>query len=249
MVEPAETAEAEAFRDLYAAGADLGAEVAEIGGAVCAAFPAAPAIPMLNHALLVGERAPADDDDVAAIVDWFRARGVRFLLAVTPHAKVPDLRAHGLEPGYAWTKFLRTATPARPATTDLRVERAGPERAEAWARTVVDGFGMPPALVLWLARLPGRDGWSCFLALDGDEPAAAGALQVTGALGWLGLGATLERFRRRGAQSAILAARVAEAADRGCETVATETGELVENRPSDSYRNILRAGFEALYVC
>src|SRR6266576_2936362 len=63
--EPAEVAEAEALRDLFAAGADLDAEVAEIGGAVCAAFPAAPAIPMLNHALLVGERAPAGDDDVA----------------------------------------------------------------------------------------------------------------------------------------------------------------------------------------
>src|SRR5436190_11284950 len=147
MDEPAETAEAEALRDLYAAGADLGAEVAEIGGAVCAAVPAAPAIPMLNHALLLGERAPAGDEDVAAIVDWFRVRGVRFLLAVAPHANVPDLRAHGLEPGYAWTKFRRTATPAPPATTDLRLEQAGPERAEARARAVVDGFGVPRAVV------------------------------------------------------------------------------------------------------
>jgi hypothetical protein len=62
------------------------------------------------------------------------------------------------------------------------------------------------------------------------------------------LGATRSEFRRRGAQNAILAARIRRAAELGCTMVVTETGELVEDRPSSSYRNILRAGFEPQYL-
>ena len=38
------------------------------------------------------------------------------------------------------------------------------------------------------------------------------------------------------------------AAEAGCEVVVTETGEPVEGLANGSYRNIVRAGFEPLYV-
>jgi hypothetical protein len=41
----------------------------------------------------------------------------------------------------------------------------------------------------------------------------------------------------------ILAVRIEDARRQGCTMVVTETGELEEGRPSNSYRNILRAGF------
>jgi GNAT superfamily N-acetyltransferase len=107
---------------------------------------------------------------------------------------------------------------------------------------------MPRRFVDWLAELPGRDGWHCFVAYAGDEPAGAGALFVSADAGWAGFGSTRADFHRRGAQSAILAARVGRANELGCSLVVTETGELVDDRPSSSYRNILRAGFEPLYV-
>jgi hypothetical protein len=67
-------------------------------------------------------------------------------------------------------------------------------------------------------------------------------------VGWLGLAATLPDRRRLGAQSAPLAARVQAAIDAGCRTQTTETGKRLPDRPSNWYRNILRAGFEELYV-
>lgn len=67
-------------------------------------------------------------------------------------------------------------------------------------------------------------------------------------VGWLGIAATLPEYRRRGAQSALLAARIRAAGGSGCELVVTETGALVDGKPSNSYRNILRAGFELDYV-
>jgi GNAT superfamily N-acetyltransferase len=91
-------------------------------------------------------------------------------------------------------------------------------------------------------------GFDCYLAWDGDEPAGAAALFASGDTGWFGLAGTRPEFRGRGAQSALLAVRIARAAELGCRLLVTETGEQVEERPSNSYRNILRSGFEIAYV-
>jgi GNAT superfamily N-acetyltransferase len=100
----------------------------------------------------------------------------------------------------------------------------------------------------WLAHLPGRDHWVCLLASAEGEPAAAAAVYIEGTHAWLGLGATLPAFRQRGGQSALLARRVQEAALRGASIAVTETGERVRDRPSNSYRNILRCGFTERYL-
>ena len=66
--------------------------------------------------------------------------------------------------------------------------------------------------------------------------------------GYLGYAGTAPEHRGKGAQSALLAARIRRARELGCDAVFTETGEQLPDRPSASYRNILRAGFEELYV-
>ena len=63
-----------------------------------------------------------------------------------------------------------------------------------------------------------------------------------------GFAATLPEHRGKGAQSALLAERIGRAAELGCDVVVTETGEQRDDRPSNSYRNILRAGFSEVAV-
>jgi GNAT superfamily N-acetyltransferase len=60
---------------------------------------------------------------------------------------------------------------------------------------------------------------------------------------YLSFAGTLPEHRGKGAQNALLAARIRRAAGLGCDVVVTETGERRGDRPSNSYRNILRAGF------
>jgi hypothetical protein len=86
------------------------------------------------------------------------------------------------------------------------------------------------------------------MAFAGGTPVAAGAVYVNGGYAWLGLGATLASHRRRGAQNASLARRLGEAAARGARVAVTETGERIPDKASHSYRNILRAGFEEMYL-
>jgi GNAT superfamily N-acetyltransferase len=133
---------------------------------------------------------------------------------------------------------LATAGSAdRPASRDRRGVRAG-------SRPRLRG---PGALEDWLAQLPGREGWLCFVAFDGDEPAGAGALFVTGTVGWLGIGATVPKHRGKGAQSAVIAKRIEAAAALGCEILVSETGKPVDGRAGPPYR-LVRAGFESAYV-
>jgi GNAT superfamily N-acetyltransferase len=58
----------------------------------------------------------------------------------------------------------------------------------------------------------------------------------------------LPALRGRGAQTALLRARIEAARELGCAVLVTETGEPAGRQPGASYRNIRRAGFEPAYV-
>jgi GNAT superfamily N-acetyltransferase len=107
---------------------------------------------------------------------------------------------------------------------------------------------MPDSVARAVRELPRAPGWHCFVAYDGDEAAGAGALYVHDGIGWLGVAGTAPEHRRKGAQNALLAARLAAGSELGVRAFTTETGERLAERPSNSYRNILRAGFEEQYV-
>jgi GNAT superfamily N-acetyltransferase len=207
---------------------------------------------MFNRVLGLGLERPATPGDVEEIAAFFRELGVEWCAAVAPRAEPADLQfllgAAGLQPGYAWAKFRRGVDGEAPARTrELQVEGVDERQGRTFAETFGRGYGVPEPMHDWLALLPGREGGHCFLARDGDAP-AAGAVFVGSRVGWLGIAATLPEYRRRGAQSALLAARIRAAGGSGCELVVTETGALVDGKPSNSYRNILRAGFELDYV-
>jgi GNAT superfamily N-acetyltransferase len=53
---------------------------------------------------------------------------------------------------------------------------------------------------------------------------ATGAAFIDGKACWIGVGGTLASHRGRGAQSALLAARIETATHEGCTTLTTETG-------------------------
>ena len=174
----------------------------------------------------------------------------RYVVAATPFGGdglVERSRARGFEPGYAWMKFRRDAAgPAPDARSELRV---GPvESGDDFAAVVGAVFGMPAEVVEIFGALPELPGWHCLAAYEADEAVAVGALFVLDGVGWLGSAGTLPEQRGRGAQSALLSARIALADELGLETLATETGERLEGAPSASYRNILRAGFEEAYL-
>jgi GNAT superfamily N-acetyltransferase len=234
---------------MYVAAPDgVGAQAKEIGRALCLRLDSVPQMTMFNRAAGLGLDEPATEgalDEILAFLD-----GTRAYISVAPDAQPTELpewlAARGLILGYGWTKFTRPAADPPQARTDLRAERV--ETGEAFGPAAARGFEVPELFADWLAALPGRDGWHCFVAFDGDEPAGAGALYVTGKVGWLGVGATVPEHRGKGSQSALIAKRIETAAELGCNVLVTETGKPIEGRPGPSYRNLVRAGFEPAYV-
>ena len=95
--------------------------------------------------------------------------------------------------------------PPAPATT-LRVVRVGQAEAASFGQVVATGYGLPPAVVPW-AAIAHAVGWDCWLALDGEEPAAAAGIFMAEGVGYLGFAATLPEHRGKGGQNALLAAR------------------------------------------
>ncbi len=232
MAPDLESAEHAAYTDAFRASPEL-CDVARIGDATCLAVRRLPGR-LFNR--VVGLTTADALDEIAAFygdTKWWisDSQGLE-----------STLEERGFVRDYGWMKFSRGVGP-RQARSDLDVVRVEPQRAGDFASVVVGGYDLPEWTAPLAANVVGRPGWSCFVAYDGEAPAGAGALFVHQTAGWLGFGATLPAYRGRGAQSAILAARIEDARQQGCSIVITETGELEEGRPSSSYRNIVRAGF------
>ena len=239
MDERLERVEAEAFASLAES---AGLPLHRVAGAVCTAAPIAPENPLLNR---VSGIADADDDELAEIDAFFHEHGIaHYIVATASPQLAARLAARGFEQRLAWMKFRRDPTTPLASGTSLRIGDAAGDDIAAIVGAVFGG----PELGAMVAALPGRDGWNCFAAYEGDEPVACGALFVHDGAGWLGAAGTLPEHRGKGAQSSILAARIARASELGVDVLATETGARSNDGPNTSYDNILRAGFTEAYL-
>lgn len=213
-----------------------------------------PGARMLNLVLGTAEPGAVADGHLAQAVAWVEQREVECYVPVTAGGSEAEaaerwLKAHGFEPGYSWMKFVRDVSPPDlPATPGVEVAELGRGDGEAFGEIVATGFGMPDWARCLFSGLPGREGWRCYLALVEGAPVASAAMLIDDRLAEFGMAATLEPARGRGCQTALLRQRITDAGEAGCRTLFVETGERVPDRPSGSYRNILRAGFEEAYL-
>jgi GNAT superfamily N-acetyltransferase len=219
------------------------------GGAVAFRVAEACDSPLLNRVAGLGLAAPATEEDVDAALAALA--GTTHYVSVAPDARPPELarwlQARGLVPGWGWMQFRRGVEDVPRASSGLELVEVDRRTAPAFARVVRGAYGLPPEVEPFLERIV-ETPWKAWLALAGDEPAAAAASFADGAGAYLGFAATVPEHRSRGAQTALLAERIRAARELGCRWVATETGEQQPGRPSASYRNILRAGFVEQFV-
>ncbi|HEX5609011.1 MAG TPA: GNAT family N-acetyltransferase [Solirubrobacterales bacterium] len=234
--------------------AEHGVERRDFGPVQATIVSALAEVPMLNLLLGATEPGAVEGGHLAAAATWARERGTDPYVPVAPEtpgtaAAETWLEDNGFRRGYAWMKFVRNAHPPlfrEPRGVEVVELEAGSEQPFGTIAAV--GFGLPAWAAAFFAGLPGREGWRCYVALVDGEPQGCAAMLIKGEVAEFGIAATLEPARGRGCQLALLRRRILDAGEAGCHTLFVETGERAPDRPSGSYRNLLRAGFEEAYL-
>lgn len=203
-------------------------------------LPDAPA--WMNLATPLWGEGAAFLDDVLA---WYG--DLRPLLEVVPQpggeALARDLVRHGAAPTHM-LDILRGPAGGPPSQHGV-VDVAVVHRRDAllFARTLLGGHleDYHPHEAEGIATLVGGDGVRCYLARIDGEPAAAAILAVDDGFAYLANASALRPFRNRGCHAALLATRLRDAADAGCEEVIA-----LADVASTSHRNMERAGLHTL---
>jgi GNAT superfamily N-acetyltransferase len=152
--------------------------------------------------------------------------------------------------GRALTTSIDRVTPpgveVRPTTGD---------EFEAWLDIVVDGVANPDAqgvpsheefprqVVVAAERALVAAGATCYIAFRDGVVAGGASMRLSNGIAQLTGAATAPPHRRHGVQTALLSARLSDAAEAGCDlaVVTTQPG-------SKSQQNVQRQGFDLLYT-
>jgi GNAT superfamily N-acetyltransferase len=238
-----------------------GVRRADFGPVQATVVTTVPGVRALN--LVLGAELPeaAAEGFLEEAIEWARTEGASaFVLLPEPTEGGADatgidaaeavLVAAGFERTVDWMRFVRDVHPPRFAVSDeVEVVAIDSVDESPFATVAALGFRLPARAASLLAPIPGLPDWRCYLALLDGEPQGCAALLLDGEVAELGFAATLESGRRRGCQLALLRRRIEDAAASGARTLFLETRARVPGRPSPSYANVLRAGFEEAYLC
>lgn len=186
------------------------------------------------------------------VEEFFDARGAptwHEVSSFVPRETLGLLGARGYTPIEASTVLVRpTAQPSSADGGGITVRSIAEDEAPVWRRTAAQGWGAESpelgAFVESLGAVIARTrGVTCFLAEVDGTPVAAGALNITNGVALLAGASTIPAARRRGAQLALLEARLAFAASRGIDLAM-----IVTQPGSASQRNAERRGFRPVYT-
>jgi hypothetical protein len=251
--------EAEAWAQLHLAlplalRNQLDCEVKRYGAALSVRTPGADA-PSANRTIGLGFESNLTEHQLSEIVAWYADAAIkRWLLDWSPEARPRAAEAwfahHG---GRAMTPTLKLwrRLETRATTMDrstLEVVEIDTAHAAAFQEIVAESLGVPRIIAPVVRSTVGYEHWHFYLARDGARPIAGAAMFVRDEGAWLGLSATDPSRRNRGAQTALLARRLQDAAAFGCAWVSADTQPDTPARPNPSYRNMRRAGMDILYA-
>ncbi|MBS1819086.1 MAG: GNAT family N-acetyltransferase [Acidobacteria bacterium] len=187
-----------------------------------------------------------------AIESFFRERQAEVFHEVSPLAGADTLtvlNARGYQPCELTTVLFQPLEfSARPAPdTPFIVRTVAVEEREVWARTAFDGWSEFPEVREFMAAFgptaAGAEDAYPFIALEGEVPIASGSLSLHGGVALLSGASTIPGARGRGAQRALLAARLRFAAEQGCSLAM-----MCAAPGSASQRNAERSGFRIAYT-
>ncbi len=235
-MDPFGALERRVWTDLVADGQPAVLSIAEVGGATLLVCPTG-----ARH-MNVAMGAPADLAAVRAIAAHYRGAGVAQFLVELDDERV----AAGAELVPYRRGMVRLArergVALAPSPTDLVIDAPRTDEIVPAARILCANLGAPAAFADAYPALLRSPRFHLRIARDGDCVVAAGLLYVGNGAGYLIGAATLSSHRSRGAQGALIRARLELADELGAGVVVSHTGLPVQGEPQHSEHNMRRHG-------
>lgn len=209
------------------------------------------------HALGLSSAVPeAELDKLDDFYGKFRAPAKVELCPLADPSLARSLAARGYRPGgfincHARPTGLHPSAPGEtPGEGGCQVRPITRDEVETWVSTVARGFSagspVPPAMIDVGRTSAACKGLTGYIALLEGRPVAGGSITIVEEDGFrtaiIAGASTLPEARRRGIQTALLAARMRHAVEHGATLM------VIQSRPgSASERNMHRAGFRLIY--
>ncbi|MEK6411107.1 MAG: GNAT family N-acetyltransferase [Acidobacteriota bacterium] len=209
----------------------------------------------VTQAFGLGLNGPVTDADMAGMEEFYRTHGSAVNIetcSLADPSLLKLLNERGYSPIEYSNVFTRELTNSDSRawpdpTSEVRVRRSAEDEAESYSLLVAKSFFetveiTPEFLSIFISCFYAAGSFFFMAEVDG-VPAGGGMMSVHQGVASLGGTGTLPEFRNRGAQKALLLARLAVAAESGCDLamVATAPGSI-------SQRNVERQGFRVVYT-
>jgi hypothetical protein len=168
--------------------------------------------------------------------------------ALLPSDWAEICKRHRIQPsGARYQHICSLEDVCRSVSTDLDV---GPMTdVLEWTRFTLRGFDMPDGdLAEMLVPHYSADNVQTYAAWDGDQMVAGASLFFWQDVAVLNSGSTLPSHRNRGAQSALIAARIGASGDAGCRRLVAQTAKPAPGGSNPSTDNMTRSGLRPLYA-
>ncbi|MGO4442550.1 GNAT family N-acetyltransferase [Mycobacterium sp. 2YAF39] len=225
------------------------------GGAACFAGQNSP----FNKVVGLGFAAVPDDAELDEIERAYSAVGSPTQVELA-HLADPEIGALLTGRGYALVGFENVLGRPLDSTADrivppgVEIRSSGDDEFETWLDVVVDGFAQPDTqgiasheefprdMIAAATRDMAAAGATRYVALHDGVIAGAASVRMADGIAQLTGAATMPAHRRRGIQTALLAARLADA------TAQCDIAVVTTAPGSKSQENVQRRGFQLLYT-
>jgi hypothetical protein len=204
------------------------------------------------HFNIVRVSGPVHLPDVTGALESYQRHDLAPTVMLSPGAASAELAELLSEHGFRQTDFhpifVRLASELTANTSaSIEVKRVEDAELDTFAELYMRGWQVEeelgPHLRSYIAHWPRQRGYELYVALEQQVPIAVAVLFVHGEVCYLADAATVPEHRNRGAQAALIAARVARARALDAHVVLGQA-----DFGSSSQRNMERAGLPVCYT-
>jgi GNAT superfamily N-acetyltransferase len=176
-------------------------------------------------------------------IEQYRRLGLQFRWTIGPGSRPADLGERLARRGLvqSWSRAMTRSTESLEPTSGVTIREVSSASVDLFTKTLAEGWQMDPApLEAYNRRVVEDARYRLFVALVDREPAGAASVALLERSAYLIGAVVLPRFRRRGVYSALVAARLAAAREKGIPIATSQA------REETSAPLLERLGFETL---